>query len=232
MSERITEIAYTAPTDPSTKESLETTLFLTGPAEFLCAEIATKLLSITAWSTIFGEYIDPYKRMDYSFRALPALRVYNNSYLKSYESWFVDGDITLDIIFPANLRRKETEQLPDTVSAALLQQFRSSTFFEDLCGKVPGLNELGKRVDVDKSLAFEWGENLLPLTQILMNFRVDLRKWDEYLESNYREKETPFERTLEDLTEIFTEIRAVGDNLSNEDEDVNVTVDIEQSLEE
>lgn len=211
MSERIDQYAIKPAEFPSTLEGNETELFLTGPAEFLCAELAKSLLAIPVWALIFGEFIDPYKRMDYPIRALPALRIYNNSFVKSFESWFIEGDIIADIIFPANIRRKELQQLPDSITAALLQQFRSSSFFSNMFNVVPGLNELGKRFSADKSLAFEWGEDLVPLTQVTLNFRMDLRQWDLYLESDNRTKDLPFERTLGDLERIVATIQGLRD---------------------
>lgn len=228
MVERIDSIVYAEPTLPSTKERLETSLYATGPAEFLCIEIAAALLATDAWSALFGDYIDGYKRMDYPFRALPALRIYNDTYVKSYESWFIEGNIKCDLIFPANIRRKDLEQIPDTVSAALLQQFRRPGFFAALCVKVPGLNELGKRFDVDKSLAFEMGgDDLCPLTQILVNFKLDLRQWDLYLESDDRTIEDPFERTLGDLESIATVIHGL-----NDDDTTGATVVSEQTIDD
>jgi hypothetical protein len=150
--------------------------------------------------------------MDYSMRALPAMRIYNNTYVKSFDSWFVEGDLVVDLIFPPNLRRKDTQQIPDSITAALMQQFRRPEFFVALNEVTPGLNELGKRFDVDKALAFEWGEDLVPLTQITLNFRIDLRQWDLYLESDNRTKDNPFERTLGDLQQIVSTIRALRDD--------------------
>lgn len=225
MTERIDNIVYHKPDKPSTIEGNETTLFLTGPAEFLCESVAKALLALPVWVKIFGEYIDSYKRMDYPMRALPALRIYNKVYGKQTESWFIEGDLICDLIFPANIRRKETEQLPDSITAAMLQQFRSPTFFSGLCDITPGLNELGKRFDVDKDLAFEWGEDLVPLTQMSVNFRIDLRQWDLYLESDNRTKETPFVRTLGDLNRIAAQIQGLRD-----DGEVEVTVETDQKV--
>jgi hypothetical protein len=187
----------------------DTKLFLEGPAEYLCAALAAALLAVPEWKKFFGEYIDPYKRMDYPLRGLPALRLYNNTYAKESESWWIDGDIVMDLIFPLSIRRKELDQLPGTVASALLQQFRRPSFFRAVAEKVPGLNELGKRFLVDKSLAFELGENEeVPLTQVTVNFRLDLRAWDLYLESEGRTKDEPFEVTLGDLRDILNEITA------------------------
>jgi hypothetical protein len=223
--ERIDKLKYSSTDRPSTIEGRETNLYLTGPAEFLCSEIAKYIGAFPAWKTFFGEYVDPYKRMDYPVRALPALRIYNNTFQKDYESWFVEGDILLDAIFPASIRRTETQQLPDTITNALLQQFRSPEMFEAMCAVIPGLNELGKRFSADKSLAFEWGEELVPLTQMNLNFKIDLRAWDLYLESDNRTKEKPFERTLGDLEKLFTTIDGLRDDGTSD-----VEVKLEQSV--
>lgn len=214
--QRIDSIVYQT---AATSEGQETTLFLTGPAEFLCHEIAEHLKADPVWAVVFADNIDAYKRMDYSVRSLPALRVYNNTYTKEFESWFLNGEIVCDLIFPANIRRRETQQLPDSLTAALMQQFRRPTFFEAMCEKVPGLNELGKRFDVDKSLAFEWQDEIIPLTQMTVNFRIDLRQWDNYLEFDNRTKADPFIRTLDDLERMVTSIRV------SEDEDIEIDVD-------
>ncbi len=202
------------------------TRFLTGPAEFLCYEISKQILAVPQWVKIFGEYVDPYMRMDYPLRGFPAVRIFNRTYTKSAESWFIEGDIVMDLIFPPSLRRRENQQIMDTVSSAMLQQFRSPKMFEALTDLVPGLNELGKRFDVDKSLAFEMGEtDLAPLTQVTLNFRLDLREWDSYLESDNRTKDDPFNRTLANLDRIVTVIQGLRD-----DEDVDVTIGADQRV--
>lgn len=213
MVERLDKLIYERGEElrPSTREGEQTNLFLTGPAEFLCRRIVDQLLADPAWKILFGDAIDPYKRMDYSMRALPAMRVYVDRYKKEAETWYMNGAVTIDILFPASIRRPELEQLPSTVAAALVQQFRRPTMFAALLELVPGLNELGKMVDVDKSLAFEWGDDMVPLTQINLNFRMNLNAWDDYLESDYRTKDEPFIRTLEDLRQIVIKIQAVTD---------------------
>lgn len=193
-----------------------TDLWLDGPGEFLVKRIVDQLKATPQWTAIFGDFIDPYQRMDYGERNLPSLRVYCEQYTKEFESWFINGDVVADIIFPPNLRRNELEQIPDTVSAAMLQQFRRPKLFEALTVLVPGLNELGKRFEVDKTLAFEWGENLVPLTQIRVNFRLDLRRWDEYLEETNRTKDDPFTRVLGNLDLVASTIRGLNDDNETE----------------
>lgn len=206
---------------------LDANLFLDGPAEYLVSAIVEKLKLVKQFKTIFGDEMDSYRRMDYSHRAPPALRVYNDGYNKQFESWFIEGDVTLDVILPASLRREETQRFPDRLTSALLQQFRRPGFFEAVEELVPGLNELGKTFTVDKSLAFEWGEQELPLTQITANFKLDLRQWDSYLERSSRTKEDPFERTLGDLETIFGTISGL-----NEAEQVKVTTELQLNPEE
>jgi hypothetical protein len=209
MSERIDQIQYT-------KESPGTTLFLDGPTEFLVASVVDQIKIIPQWKSIFGQFIDGYRRMDYPERSLPAMRVYNELYTKTFDSWFIEGDLKCDVIWPASIRRPETQQLPDTISAALLQQFRATPLFNAVSGLVPGLNELGKTFGVDKSLGFEWNDKVVPLTQITVNFRLDLRQWDLYLEASLRTKDDPFEETLGNLNRIAGTIQALREDLETE----------------
>lgn len=209
MTERIDSLQYTT-------DVPGTTLFLDGPSEFLVAATAAKVGAIDQWAAIFGEFIDGYRRQDYPERSLPALRIYNELYTKQFESWFIEGDLKVDVIWPASIRRPETQQFPDTIAAALLQQFRSTKFFNAVSALVPGLNELGKTFSVDKTLGFEWNEKVVPLTQITVNFRIDLRQWDLYLEASLRTKDDPFEETLGNLNRIAGQIQALRDTLEKE----------------
>ena len=218
MSERIDELQYTK--DEEGKQVQEAP-FYNGPGEFLVQCIAHELKKIEVWTQIFGQNIDAYMRMDYSMRALPVLRIYNLNQTKNFDSWFVEGDIKADILFPASLRRNETQQIQDTMSAALMQQFRRPGFFSTLCEAVPGLNELGKRFDVDKSLGFDFEDAEVPLTQITLNFRLDLRIWDEYLADTNRTKDSPFNPVLGDLKSLVTTIQGMRDD----DETVEVEID-------
>lgn len=200
--------------------------FITGPAEFLVKTLADELANVEQFKLIFGDAIDAYRRMDYSLRELPALRVYSERFNKPHENWFLTGTVTLDVIFPPAIRRRELQQLPDTISAALLQQFRRQPFFEALEVKIPGLNELGKEFDVDKSLGFDMGDDIAPLTQITLNFRLDLRQWDRYLEDSARTVEDPFEESLKNLQSIVSVVQALRDGAYDSD-DMQTTVDLE-----
>lgn len=207
MSERIEKIVYKT-------DVPGTILFFDGPTEFLVAAVADEIAAVSQWSEIFNGFIDPYRRMDYQMRNLPALRIYNEEFRKDFESWFIEGEIKADIIWPASIRRKELQQLPDSISAALLQQFRRPSFFDAVAAKTPGLNELGKIFSTDKSLGFAFpdSEEPVPLTQITFNFRLDLRQWDLYLEQNLRTKDDPFEETLGNLKRVVTTIQALRDS--------------------
>jgi hypothetical protein len=202
--------------------------FFSGPAEFLCEKIAEQLKLVPQFVNIFGVNIDAYQRMDYSIRELPAIRIYNHSFIKEFESWFINGDILIDIIFPANLRRTLQQKYQDTIVSALCQQFRREEFFGALCISCPALNELGKEFSADKSLGFKWGEGqqeAVPLTQIKANFRLDLRAWDDFLISDDRTKNDPFEKTLGDLDTIRTIIEGQNDN-----DTLNVSVEVFQTM--
>jgi hypothetical protein len=202
--------------DPSLEEGLREDPFYNGPGEFLVREIAKELAANEDFKTVFGDSIYSYRRMDFSIRELPGIRIYNETGTKDFESWFVEGTVKVDIIFPGDIRREETQQFQDSVSAAVLQQFRRPAFFTTLEASVPGLNELGKRVEWDKSLGFEWNETVVPLTQIVLNFRLDLRVWDNYLESTNRTKDSPFREVIGDLKRLVTTIDALRSDTEKE----------------
>ena len=196
-------------------DSLDNAPFVDGPLEFLCANIKTAIDAVPQFKALFGDSTDSYCRMDYSMRELPALRIYNQELTKQFDSWFIEGDILLDVIFPAGIRRNSLQKIQDTVSAALLQQFRRQDMFDAVASGTPGLNELGKTFSMDKALAFEFGDTNVPLTQIRANVRLDLREWDLYLEQTDRTKASPFDAVLADLETFKTQVDAVTDGVES-----------------
>lgn len=206
----------------------DATTFISGPAEYLAEKVAVAIAAVPQFALVFGPRIDAYNRIDYSTRELPALRIYNNTFIKEYESWFIHGELLLDIIFPPSLRREMEQKYQDVLVSALCQQFRRPTFFADMCAQVPGLNELGKEFSADKSLGFQRGTSeQTPLTQIRLNFRIDLRQWDLFLEGDERTKDTPFERILGRLEIVHTLIDGQRDDGNTEE-----TVESQQTLQE
>lgn len=192
--------------------NLSENLFYVGPEEFLINAIKDEIKKVTQFNALFGDSIDAYQRQDYSIRELPALRMYTERFTKEFDSWFVAGDLKVDIIYPASLRRDQLMQYQMTISSAIIQQFRRVSFFNAITEKVPGLNELGKRVDIDTSLGFQREEEIVPLTQITLNFRIDLRIWDDYLTQTNRTKDEPFCETIVDLDRIVSVIQGLKDN--------------------
>lgn len=190
--------------------------FIDNPAEFLVARVASELRKVPEFKEIFGCEIHAWRKQDFSIRGLPGLRIYNEQYTKQYDSWFIEGDLLMDLILPASIRHEETQQIQDTLTAALLQQFRRPSFFDTIEKTVPGLNELGKMVTANKALGFEWGETIVPLSQMTINFKIDLREWDGYLEITNRTKDDPFKRTLGDLKKLVNTIQALRDDAEKE----------------
>lgn len=204
------------------QEALEG-LFIDSPGEYLVKRTCEQLMEIRQWRALFGEQIIAYDREDFGIANLPALRIYSLGYAKQSDSWFVDGNLICDVIFPPKLRREELNQFADSVANALLQQFRRQEWFETMSTLVPGLNQLGTVFDVDKSLVFNWGNVNCPMVEITLNFRIDLRRWDDHLTETGRTKDEPFEVTLDNLALIATRIRGLNDAQGTE-----VEVDMEK----
>lgn len=208
-------------------DRLEANPFLDGPGEFLAKSITDYLIRESHFKKVFSDSIDPYERQDYSMRELPAMRCYVQEYTKETESHYIVGDVHLDVILPPSIRRVETEQIPSRIATALLQQFRRDQFFAAMCVLVPGLNELGKVFRVDKNLTFQNTEmnDECPVVKILLNFRLDLKLWDQYLEDQGRTTDDPFDVTLENLALIATTIEGLKD-----DQTIGITLESQQNI--
>lgn len=206
-------------------DKLKINPFIDGPTEALVKAVALTIAQTKEWRYIFSDNIDTYERIDYSFRQLPALRVYNQHYRKEQESHYINGELVLDILYPASLRRDELQRFQDVLSAAMMQQFRRPNTFQTLRAMVPGLNEMGKVFDVDKTMGLIMEDGACPITVMKPNFRIDLKVWDAYLESTGRTKDDPFNVTLKDLVTVASEILPVRDDGSpDQPAAVNATV--------
>ncbi len=224
MSERIDDLKYEKPNTLSTKEPLESDLFLTGPGEYLVQVFVAELNKDPSWKKLFGASIADYERMDFSMRELPAMRVHTPHYKRDFESWYENGEIIIDVIWPPSIRRGELQKLPATIAAAMVQQLSRPEFFQTICDQIPGLNELGKSIDVDMTLGFQWQDEIVPLTRIKANFRILLQEWYDYLNDDYRTKDDPFHRTLSDLKKIVATIEALR---SDDPQDVEFTLGVD-----
>lgn len=193
-------------------DKLKINPFIDGPTQALVKAVAQQIAKTQEFRYIFGENIDVYERIDYSFRQLPALRIYNEKYRKEQESHYINGELVIDVLYPADLRREELQYFQDVLASAMMQQFRRPGIFQTLVAMIPGLNELGKIFDVDKTLGLVVQEGACPLTQMKPNFRIDLKMWDAYLESTGRTKEDPFNVTLKDLKTVASEILPIKED--------------------
>jgi hypothetical protein len=201
-------------------------LFIDSPADLLVFKVAEAIKQVPQFCEIFGASVYPYRRMDLSVRELPALRIYTNNYTKEFESWFIDGELVLDMLMPPSIRREDLSLIPNIVSNALLQQFRRPTkMFQKVLDEVPGLNELGKRFSIQQDLVFQFEDDEAPLTQLTANFRIDLRIWDDHLEQTNRTKDDPFDVTLANLRRVVTALNGLKDDGST-----GVTVSIDQRI--
>lgn len=211
--------------EKSITELTENNPFINGPGDYLAKKIKDLIKQEPKWVQMFGENIDSYERMDYPIRSLPAFRVFSTNYRKETESHYIVGEVQIDVILPPFLRRDELQIVQDLFGSAFMQQFRRPTFFAALRNVLPSLNELGKTFEIDKSLGMTFDEEILPITRMTANFRLDLKMWDDYLMSDNRTKEDPFTRTLGDLQKIVSVIQANDDVPEKQDE-----IGIEQTI--
>lgn len=195
--------------DEILEDAIKDKLFLDGPGEAVVNSTVDEFKKIAQFQQLFSDSIANYERDDFGISSLPAIRFFNESYRKETESHYITGELKCDIILPPSLRREEVQNVQDVLSAAMIQQFRSPMFFEALKIVIPGLNELGKTFDVDKSKAMVWNDDLCPMIRMTINFRIDQKIWDAYLEREGRTKDRPFEVTLGNLKKILGRIDGV-----------------------
>lgn len=192
--------------------------FLSSPGDLLAHTVADLIADVPQFAKIFGKAegrnIDGYLRADYGIRNLPALRIYQmEPETMEADNWFITGHLELDVILPPSLRREDLHTVSDILTGALLQQFRRTDFFMAARAKVPGLNWLGQSMTISKNRAFMINEDeQIPMCVVTSDFRLDLREWDLYLESQDRTVGDPFERTLANLTVIAAFIQARNDD--------------------
>lgn len=181
------------------------------PTDKIVPSVVEGLKAEPLFADMFGDAIEPYQRGDFSVRDLPALRVFDPSGKKDAETWYGDGVLRLEVIFPPAIRREELQAYPSLVRAALLAQFRREAFFQAVRAKVPGLNRLGWSFSWDNTLGFvaRDTEEICPMVQITLDWRVDLAEWDRYLESDDRTVDEPFKQTLGDLRKMVATANAM-----------------------
>lgn len=195
-------------------EALESPAFPSQIAFGIPTIFVEEIMKEPIFEQIFGESVADYQRMDFGYRNLPALRVFNISGNSNAQTWYVNGDLRVEVIFPPHIKRTELQQFPDLLTTAILSQLRRPSFFNAMRARVPGLDQLGFNYTWDKGLGFKAAdaEDVAPMVALGVNFRVNKNVWDQYAETQGRELDTPFTETLDDLKRFINIIRAVKDN--------------------
>jgi len=200
-------------------------LFLTGPGEELVQKTLLQLSSIPGMVQIFGPYKKDtagkknsdqqrwadYQRFDWSIRPLPAINIFESqTEAKSAENGFLIGNVSFQIFWPPNFRRSDLTGVAKAFKGAL-ENFFASQLCADMLdelyhiqrpAKVAGLNEYGKTLSWSPNVEGIVESELVPVTILEVQYRIDLRAWYRTLEYQGRTKSNPFAKTLDDLTQI------------------------------
>lgn len=193
--------------------------FLSSPGDDLVVKTVRQLASIPAFVKLFGPYTDdkdqqrwaPYQRMDWSLRQLPAMNIFeSNTESKDSDQAFLTGTVSFQIFWPANFRRNDLARVPAAFKG-VMENFFNSQWVRDMLDelywitrpmKVYGLNEYGKTMTWVPQTEGIVETELVPVTQVDANYRIDLRAWNRALEFMGRTKDDPFSQSLYDLTVI------------------------------
>lgn len=199
--------------------------FLSTPGEDIVPKTLLQLSSIPQFVQLFGKYTSDtsgnktsdqqrwadYQRMDWSTRQLPAINVFEaGTENKDSDQAYLRGSVQIQVFWPANFRRSDLARVPATFKG-ILQNFFSSDYVKDMLDelyyiqrpmKVYGLNEYGKTLSWSPNVEGMVEDELVPVTILDVQYRIDLRSWYRALEFMERTKENPFQKTLGPLTNI------------------------------
>lgn len=220
--------------------------FLSSPGEDLVNKLMFQMNKIKGFKELFGEFKSKeqqkstdqqrwadYNRQDWSIRQLPAINIFESqSETKQAENGYITGNISIQVFWPANFRRSDLSRVPSAYKGAMLGFF-SSDFCKDMLDelyynqrpeKVYGLNELGKNLTWSPNVEGLVESELVPVTILEVQYRIDLRAWYRALEYMGRTKENPFAVTLDDLVGIDGVFQGI---INNNPEPVLAEVEVE-----
>lgn len=153
-----------------------------------------------------------YERMDWSIRQLPAINVFEaaTAEAKDSDQAFLRGNIQFQVFWPPNFRRPDSRRVEVAFKGALQNFFASQyvtamldeLYYVQRPVKVYGLNEYGKTMNWTPNTQAIVENEVVPVTIMDANYRIDLRSWYRALEYMGRTKENPFAVTLAPLTVV------------------------------
>ncbi len=147
--------------------------------------------------SLFGDQILPYKMVDLSSAAIPALLIYPSQTKVSSESWFMKGTLYFDFVYPggAMIRARSTEIASVLSEAVIYLILKNQNIFDLLkfgppdehgkptWGKFPGLRELGENVDGDFSDQNSLIKDQDSVTMRLrVSYTIDTVQWWNYIQ--------------------------------------------------
>jgi hypothetical protein len=200
-------------------------LFLTSPGEDIVAKTLLRLSVVPAMVALFGPYTSDaagnktsnqqrwadYQRMDWSVRQLPAINVFESATeSKDSDQAYLRGTVQLQVFWPPNFRREDLARVPGAFKGVVQNFFSSdyvATMLDELYHiqrpeKVYGLNEYGKTMTWSPNVEGLVEDELVPVTIVDVQYRIDLRSWYRALEFMGRTKAQPFTAGAYPLTRI------------------------------
>jgi hypothetical protein len=147
---------------------------------------------------------------------------------KEADQGWINGALTIQVFWPASLRREAVARIPRIFTSAIIQFFTSDFAAAlldphptvNVATKVPGLNELGKTLTWSPNVEGVVENEMVPVTMVEVRYRVDLRAWYRFLNTDYRTKGNPFVRSLYDLVAVY----GVYDGVKDTPENVQVEI--------
>lgn len=199
------------------------------PTATLVKRLMETMASIKLFTNLFGpmtafDFDDQrwscYARADWSIRDLPAVNIYEGEpEQKTSDNAWLDGSVRIAVYWPPQLRRADYQQFPVLFKGAM-QKFFTSKYMYPLLDphptvnvetKVPGLNKFGSEISWTPQIEGAVQDTNVPVTILDVKYRIDLRAWYRYLETQDFTKDDPFEATLHDWIRIQGGINGTTD---------------------
>jgi hypothetical protein len=191
-------------------------LFLSGPGEDLIPKTLMQMAKVPGFIVLFGSYVPEsdqqrwadYNRFDWNIRQLPTINVFEAAEEnKDSDQAFLRGTVNFQVYWPPNARRGDSRRI-EAAFKGVVENFFSSDYTKTMLDeiyfierpeKVYGLNEYGKTLTWSPNTEGIIADELVPVTIVNVQYRIDLRAWYRALEYMYRTKGEPFKATLDDL---------------------------------
>jgi hypothetical protein len=205
------------------------------PSSALCTILAKTLPNFMHKQfALINNNIIPFKKVDNASAALPILMIYPTQETVIGDSWYLEGTLYWDFVFPggAMIRQRSTEIAKVMAESTVFLVLKNMKYFEYLKygfpdsdgnptgGYFPALVELGEQISIEYAEANSLiSEQETVTIRLRVNYKVDTVQWWEFVQEKLGNNTYDPCQHLYDLWEKYT----VEINLHSAEENIDGT---------